>query len=347
MVRLTRRSCGHHRGAFARKLERLEGELEANSKDPAADGGVCEGGLEEREHKAGQRVQMLSKLVEDGYEADKTCPWVARNQRSARRLKACSLGLSEKLERMKCALEELEVMVDVQRLLGRLDRGVGSSLLIGEQQRDSSEKGQESGASGGEEELECRSDQGGFLGGRNGGAGVTPVIGGEVSGRHRGHSRGRKSRGRKSRGRGYWRGSSQGVEGGLPPRLLTRVNALAERSHGGTATQATRCVFRRELKQWHGKLALREQETLDQIRFHLDKWDLRKVNEALAQLRLLECTGLVEGFEAEKKDTRSKVWRLRQELKVSREGYFLGRSHLCWAGVKRSLMVFARVFRDL
>lgn len=328
-VWLTRRARGH-RGAFARELERLERHLEANSKDPAADGGVCEGGLKERAREANRRVRGLSGLIEAGHEADGTCPWVAREQRSSKRLEACSLGLSQTLERMKCALEELRVMVEVQRLLGRLERGVGSSS-VGEQ-RDSSEQGQEWGTSSDEEELDCRRDGGGACGGRNGGAGVTPAVGGKVSRRRRGH----------------WGGSSPGVDGGLSPRLFTRVKALAERSDGGAANQATRCVFRPELKEWSAKLASREREAVDRLKFGLQKWDLPKVDEALAQLRLLELTELAGKFEDKKEDTRSKVWRLKEELKVSREGS----CGVLWGLIvpgrcQAESNVFARYFRVL
>lgn len=107
---------------------------------------------------------------------------------------------------------------------------------------------------------------------------------------------------------------------GLGTRLYTRVNALlAKRPSGGDGrSSATRCVYRAELRGMYDALAVKEHEAVDRLRNGLQRWDLDAVDMALAQLRLLELPDLVEYFQGKREYVRSKRWRLRDELKVSR-----------------------------
>lgn len=102
-------------------------------------------------------------------------------------------------------------------------------------------------------------------------------------------------------------------------RLPTRVKALLSTSSGDDEDDASRCVFKDELKQWCNTLATREKETKDRLKHALGEWNLTMVDIALEQLRLLGLLELVKEFREKREDIRSKQWLLREELKVMGE----------------------------
>lgn len=283
------------RHAFALTVERLERGLESLPEHLARDPALSEGSLGAREQEALRRLDMLKVLIGEGLEAGRRCPWEARG-RSSRRVRDCSRRLSEKAERMERAVEELRVMAEIEQLLGDLDSNTAEREGEYDDQADFFGSGDDSDSDDSDRE------------GKNGGHILGP-----------------------RRGEGAVNDSGATVPPSRRPvRLCIRAKALlakrAEDDYGKSGPSAKssgrgenapgRCVFRAELRNWCATLSAREQEAKNRLNLGLGRWDLKMVDGALAQLRLMELPDLVQAFRGKRNDVRSKLWRLKEELKV-------------------------------
>lgn len=275
---VTRRALARRR-TFAHELRRLEKSSKFFHPNPARDRRLCQGNLRHRKQEATRQLEMLKSLVAEVVKADKQCPWVARRG-SSRRLEVCSSKLAEPVVKIKRAIEELSVIIDVERLISNLEscggRGDGGEDAEGISSEDDS----------GLTESDCDdadSDERG--GGGGGGAARQPY---------------------------------QPLSKPQPARLYTRAKALLEirsNNEGGRAIR-TRCIFPVEMKGCCETLAEREQQATDRVILHLQRWDLEMVDAALKQLCLLELPDRVKGFKKKRDAVRSKLWRLQEELRV-------------------------------
>ncbi|CAM9548136.1 unnamed protein product [Ectocarpus sp. 4 AP-2014] len=250
--------------------------------------GSSSGSLRDRAAEAERQRAALQELVEEGLELGRRYPWEAARQRrgggESRRLESYARELSQRLAKVERAAKELGVMAEVEQLLARLAGGGG--------------------------------------GVRDGGSGGGAL---DDDGSESDDSDGDRGAAAWQRRRNRPQCTPQRA------RLSTRAALLLSRrpsgssdnggAEGGTTTRRadSRCVFREELARWCDRLAEKEQEAVDWLKLGLETWDLEMADRALAQLRLLELSEIVQEFEKKREDVRGKRWRLQQELKATKE----------------------------
>lgn len=278
---LSRRRARVRREKLSLVLGRLESGYKACAGDPARDPEMSQGHPRDRKVKVETQLAFVRGIMAEGLGTHKNRP---RRVRREDVLKPVAEKLSRRLARLERAQNELEVMVEVKRILDRLD---ASDLL-------------------------CEDQAGG---------GFPPADDGGL-GRRRGEC------GDSDADDDYNDGG--GVE--QSPRLATRVRALRDAPTAGDNGEARRplCVFHDELDRCCADLEEQELFATDTLKEGLERWDLGKVDGALTKLKLLGRSDLVTKFRANRQEVRTKIERLRNELKVRGRGREVERNLAVW-----------------
>lgn len=285
-MRLRKRARAQ-RANLALALDRLDSVYKACAGDPARDPGMSRGHPRDRKAKVEAQLAfvrgvmaidlakpetqlafvrgVMAKNLGATYQSHPRIVW--RDDA----LKPAAEKLSRRLARLERADNELEIMVEVKRVIDRIDAG----------------------------DLFCEDQAGGrFPRADDGGLGRRRGKGGDSDADDDGDDDG----------------------GGVvqPPRLAKRAKALRDAPTVDDSGEARKslCVFPEELDQCCADLEEKELFATDTVKEGLEGWDLTKVDGALAKLKLLGRSDLATKFRDNRQQVRTKIERLRNELKV-------------------------------